>query len=98
MSTRPSWLMSIAFPRRMAEIPPIPDKGVGAVLNRNNDAPLGKPATRLNYPTASCPTGAALVRVDRASRVRDHESFLERLLRELRDPSWTGLRHAPRRG
>src|SRR5213594_1211855 len=93
MSTRPSWLMSIAFPRRMAEIPPIPDKGVGAVLTRNNDAPLGKPATRLNYPTARCPTGVALVRFDRVSRVRDHESFLERLLRELRDPSWNGRSH-----
>src|SRR5436309_14177758 len=93
MSTRPSWLMSIAFPRRMGEIPPIPDKGVGAVLTRNNDAPLGKPATRLNYPTAGCPTGVALVRFDRVSRVRDHESCLERLLRELRDPSWNGRSH-----
>src|SRR2546428_2926767 len=98
MSTRPSWLMSIAFPRRMAEIPPIPDKGVGAVLTRNNDAPLGKPATRLNYPSARCPTGVALVRFDRVSRVRDHESFVERLLRELRDPSWNGRSHGTRRG
>src|SRR2546425_13039868 len=98
MSTRPSWLMSIAFPRRMGEIPPIPDKGVGAVLTRNNDAPLGKPATRLNYPRARCPTGVALVRFDRVSRVRDHESFVERLLRELRDPSWNGRSHGTRRG
>src|SRR2546427_4638022 len=35
--------MSMAFPRRMGEIPRIPDKGVGAVLTRNNDAPWGSP-------------------------------------------------------
>src|SRR3989449_2331616 len=93
MRMRPSWLMSIAFPRRMGESPPIPDKGVGAVLTRNNDVALGKPATRLNYPAARCPAGLALVRFDRVSRVRDHESFVERLLRELRDPSWSGRSH-----
>src|SRR5256885_2095455 len=94
MSTRPSWLMSIAFPRRMGEIPPIPDKGVGAVLTRNNDAPLGKPATRLNYPTARCPTGVALVRFDRVSRVRDHEPAGESVLHKLRGPvGYTGRRH-----
>src|SRR5207247_1545393 len=58
----------------------------------------GKPATRLNYATARCPTGVALVRFDRVSRVRDHESFVERLLRELRDPSWNGRSHGTRRG
>src|SRR2546427_6634370 len=87
MRMRPSWLMSIAFPRRMGEIPRIPDKGVGAVLTRNNDAPGGNPATRLNYLGATCPAGVALVHLDRVSRVRDHERFDERLLRELRDRS-----------
>src|SRR5881409_3187299 len=76
--------MSMAFPRRMGEIPRIPDKGVGAVLTRNNEAGLGKPATRLNYPRATCPPGVALVRLDHLSGVRDHERFDERLLRELR--------------
>src|SRR5436309_2510565 len=85
MRMRPSWLMSMAFPRRMGEIPRIPDKGVGAVLTRNNEAGLGKPATRLNYPRATCPAGVALVRLDRLSGVRDHERFDELLLRELRD-------------
>src|SRR2546422_8988753 len=79
--------MSMAFPRRMGEIPRIPDKGVGAVLTRNNDAAVGKPATRLNYPRATCPAGVALVRLDRLSGVRDHERFDELLLRELRDRS-----------
>src|SRR2546426_12517944 len=79
--------MSMAFPRRMGEIPRIPDKGVGAVLTRNNDAALGKPATRLNYPRATCPAGGALVRLDDVSCVRDHERFDELLLRELRDRS-----------
>src|SRR5881628_2500470 len=79
--------MSMAFPRRMGEIPRIPDKGVGAVLTRNNDAALGKPATRLNYPRATCPAGVALVRLDDVSCVRDHERFDELLLRELRDRS-----------
>src|SRR2546427_13164902 len=54
MRMRPSWLMSIAFPRRMGEIPRIPDKGVGAVLTRNNDAAPGEPAARLNYPGDGC--------------------------------------------
>src|SRR2546422_4265159 len=83
----PSWLMSIASPGRMGEIPGMRDKGVGAFLTQNNDAPRGKPATRLNYLGATCPAGVALVHLDRVSRVRDHECFDERLLRELRDRS-----------
>src|SRR5437879_1953701 len=97
MRMRPTWLMSIAFPRRMGEIPRIPDKGVGAVLTRNNDATPGEPAARLNYLGARCPTGVALVRFDRVSRLRHRERCDEHLLRELRDPSWLGPRGGTRR-
>src|SRR5256712_11053806 len=51
--------MSTAFPRRMGEIPAIPDKGTGAVLTRNNVATVGPTATRLNYFAARCPAGVA---------------------------------------
>src|SRR2546425_12326779 len=94
--TRPSWLISIAFPRRMGEIPRIPDKRVGAVLTRNNHTALREAATRLNYPGARCPAGVALGRFDRLSRVRDPERPDEHLLRELRDPS-RGRRGGTRR-
>src|SRR5438093_5903824 len=94
MRMRPSWLMSIAFPRRMGEIPRIPDKGVGAVLTRNNDAALGKPATRLNYPRATCPPGDVFVRFDRLSGVSYPEPGGESVLHKLRGPvGYTGRRH-----
>src|SRR5712692_9604337 len=86
MRTRPSWLMSMVFPRRMGEIPAIPDKGTGAVLTRNNQAIRGPTATRLNYFAARCPAGVALVRFDCVSRVRDRDRRDEHVLRELRHP------------
>src|SRR5207245_10361650 len=73
MRMRPSWLMSIAFPRRVGESPRIPDKGVGAVLTRNNDVSRGKAATRLNYPRATCRAGVAFVRFDRLCGVSHPE-------------------------
>src|SRR2546425_191762 len=94
MRMRPSWLMSIAFPRRMGESPPIPDKGVGAVLTRNNDVALGKPATRLNYPAARCPAGVAFVRFERLSGVSYPEPGGESVLHKLRGPvGYPGRRH-----
>src|SRR5213594_2095317 len=86
MRTSPSWLMSIAFPRRMGESPAIPHKGTGAVLTRNNEAIRGRTATRLNYFAARCPAGVALVRFDGVSCLRDRERRDEHVLRELRHP------------
>src|SRR2546428_4362637 len=86
MRTSPSWLMSMAFPRRMGEIPAIPDKGTGAVLTRNNVATDGPTATRLNYFAARCPAGVALVSFDCVSRLRDRERRDEHVRRALRHP------------
>jgi len=60
MRMRPSWLMSIAFPRRMGEIPRIPDKGVGAVLTRNNDAAPGSPPQDSTTPVRHARQGSRL--------------------------------------
>src|SRR6266852_9392407 len=86
MRTSPSWLMSMAFPRRMGEIPAIPEKAPGRIHTRNNQAIRGPTATRLNYFAARCPAGVALVRFDCVSCVRDRERRDEHVLRELRDP------------
>src|SRR5437899_8734698 len=59
MRMRPSWLMSIAFPRRMGEIPRIPDKGVGAVLTRNNDAAPGGARRKTQLPALLIPREGA---------------------------------------
>src|SRR6266571_4565189 len=97
MRTRPSWLMSMVVPQRMGEIPRIPDKGVGAVLTRNNEATAKPAATRLNYLAAACPAGVALVRYDRVSRLRDLERADEHVLCELRDPPRLGRPRGTRR-
>src|SRR5438094_943652 len=59
MRTRPSWLMSMVFLRRMGEIPRIPDKAVGAVLTRNNDA---APRSCLPGPAVDRPPGLEYAR------------------------------------
>jgi len=81
----PSWLMSMAFPRRMGEIPAIPDKGTGA-FSLEITTPSWANRRKTQLLLGQMPGGVALVRFDCVSCVRDRERRNEHVLRELRDP------------